>query len=1103
MPNYKVKHPNTGEEYTLKAKRQPTEEEIIQFFDNYDKENQAKKISESLVGLFGDQKKSQNQFGFLDNLDNKKNNTKAEKPVGFFKNAWRTFGGAGRDVIQSTLDLGYDIDEYFKLGGISWADNPNTEEKEGLRFIGYDERKELEDYYGDAYKLTLPKVEEPTYMGGSFVRDVSGFLVPYTKVSKIGKVFQPVSNTGKVLKYTTQGAVAEQFAFSPDESRLSNLIESYPSLQNPVTDFLQADPNDSAAVSRLKMALEGAGLGLAFEGIFLGLRTLKKNRSSEVPPKPDEITTPKPDEITTPKPDEATTVPPKPDEIAQSFKIKDPSTQVDVPLNKDGTPDKRTKAYKEQNFAGNINLDKIKSTDDVKNLLKEISEKNNNFVNARRGKIRFGSQGEELKKLADETGLTVNELLKRKPGEAFNVEYITAARLLNIRSANELFNLSKKIESNQGTNLDLVNFENALNKHVAIQEQVAGITAEAGRALRGFKEIADSEGALKDSLIKDLVREKGSNIKDIARKMSQLDTPQQISNFARNVRTATTMDQIQEVWINALLSSPSTHAVNIISNALVAATRMPEYAGAAVMGLFRRGDDKVYVNEFLSRVLGSLYGTLDGFRSGGRALIDPESIKDPLTKTEIASQKSIKTPLKVFGYDLIGDTVRLPGRALVAEDTFFKSIGYRQELWGQAIRQANREGKGIKRAFEILENPTKNFPEIELKARDTARYQTFTNPVGKSLGKLQDFIGDHKWLRFIVPFFRTPVNIVKYAAQRTPLGIFSRTYKEAIKKGGAEADLARSRVILGSSVAALVTHLSSQGYITGGGPADPKEKANLRQTGWQEYSIRIGDKYYAYNRFEPVGILFGLAADAADIAKYIEEDYSEDDDYSTLLAMIATSVAKNLTNKTFLSGITSAINAMSDPERYGESFINRFISSFVPTISYYQRKSTDPIVRDAQSTSDFIKNRIPGLSKTLPAKRNILGEVIEYTPNYAPDFMGEIGETFSPLQVSEIKDDIVFNEFLRLDLSFSNPRRVIDGIKLNAEQYEQMLINTKNLGARSLLESIIKSNSYKNLSDENKRELLTKTIRGIQKLARTRTLLTDRELLKSKLLNKE
>ena len=194
---------------------------------------------------------------------------------------------------------------------------------------------------------------------------------------------------------------------------------------------------------------------------------------------------------------------------------------------------------------------------------------------------------------------------------------------------------------------------------------------------------------------------------------------------------------------------------------------------------------------------------------------------------------------------------------------------------------------------------------------------------------------------------------------------------------------------------------------------------------------------------------------------------------------------------------------MSDPERYGESFINRFISSFVPTISYYQRKSTDPIVRDAQSTSDFIKNRIPGLSKTLPAKRNILGEVIEYTPNYAPDFMGEIGETFSPLQVSEIKDDIVFNEFLRLDLSFSNPRRVIDGIKLNAEQYEQMLINTKNLGARSLLESIIKSNSYKNLSDENKRELLTKTIRGIQKLARTRTLLTDRELLKSKLLNKE
>ena len=48
---------------------------------------------------------------------------------------------------------------------------------------------------------------------------------------------------------------------------------------------------------------------------------------------------------------------------------------------------------------------------------------------------------------------------------------------------------------------------------------------------------------------------------------------------------------------------------------------------------------------------------------------------------------------------------------------------------------------------------------------------------------------------------------------------------------------------------------ANQGLITGRGPEDTKERAVLRETGWQEYSIKVGDQYISYQRFEPFGIL--------------------------------------------------------------------------------------------------------------------------------------------------------------------------------------------------------------------------------------------------------
>ena len=603
--------------------------------------------------------------------------------------------------------------------------------------------------------------------------------------------------------------------------------------------------------------------------------------------------------------------------------------------------------------------------------------------------------------------------------------------------------------------------------------------------------MAKSEGAVKERLINEYITQKGGmgSLKDMAEAISKLDSPDQIARFSREAYKATTQDKIQEAWINALLSSPSTHAVNVLSNALVAASRIPEYGIATVLGAARRGSDKVTPTEFGARVLGNVYGTLDGLRAFGRAIVDPESVSDPLTKIELQRQNSIS--------GIKGDIVRLPGRFLTAEDALFKGIGYRQELWGQAIRQAKKEGKGIKRAFEILENPEKNFPDIHLASQDIARYQTFTNPLGKTGQTFQDMIKRHPKSRYIVPFFRTPVNIVKYAGQRTPLGVFAKSYKEAIKKGGAEADLARARVIVGSSVMASITYLANEGLVTGRGPSDNRERNILRETGWQPYSIKIDDTYYGYNRFEPAGILFGLAADSVDIYNYANEGFIEgnEGELSELANMLAASVTQNLTNKTFLSGITSMLDAVSDPGRYGEDWITRFATSFVPTAVYYARKSDDPLVRDAESLMDRFYNRIPGLSEKLPARRNVFGETIQYTGTYSPKFLGKFGKTFSPITASKITNDTVFNELARLKITPSIPKRNIGGVKLTAKQYQDMLSEMIPLQVKSQLEFMINSPDWKTLLDSQKEQIIKDVILKNQRVARDFTRVKNPQII--------
>lgn len=111
-------------------------------------------------------------------------------------------------------------------------------------------------------------------VANSLTAGVSQFLTGMVGVGKVLKPVQMVQRLrqgglgGRVAYEMGVGAAAGALVFDPWEERLSDLVEQFPSLSNPVTRFLSADPDDSAAEGRFKNALEGIGMDLALVGAF-------------------------------------------------------------------------------------------------------------------------------------------------------------------------------------------------------------------------------------------------------------------------------------------------------------------------------------------------------------------------------------------------------------------------------------------------------------------------------------------------------------------------------------------------------------------------------------------------------------------------------------------------------------------------------------------------------------------------------------------------------------------------------------------------------------------------------------------------------------------
>lgn len=690
----------------------------------------------------------------------------------------------------------------------------------------------------------------------------------------------------------------------------------------------------------------------------------------------------------------------------------------------------------------------------------------------------------QVGQLRQELGLSPKNVVKFLRQEKIGPAEVKAAQLLMAEEAQAVHRLA--LAAKEGTAGARDEFARRFNALMEVTAAVGGEVTRGARILR-FQRTAPEMASYAGRLEERLRQVHGRGDVDALIREVAATPPEMTKRIAAQAAIPGFWDKLFELRLMGMLSSPKTHAVNVASNTLTVATAPAETGMAAVLDVGRRairgGPRERFFGEVGAETRGmrQAFATVIGSHEAGTTLALGPALRAYME--DLGQLSKVEFRPAIGGR--LGTAVRLPGRALDLEDRFFKAIAFGGEYSRLVYREAAKEGlRGGALKRRIAEIMSEQRPELTQAAAEEAAIRTFTNRLDGTVGRAAVMARQVPGVRWFIPFLRTPLNIAKYGVKRTPVGMLNAFVKYGKGKIGASQltdELAQATV--GSLIMGGVATWAANGYVTGGGPVDPSRRRAWYDSGHQPYSVRIGDNWVNYGRLEPAGIVAGLAADMVELQEIVEPEDA--------IMKLVESVSKNLANKTFLSGLTDMINALSDPERYGENMIQRFAGSFVPAgVAAVERAASGGQIRKPETLGEAVVSRVPGLSDDVPVLRDIFGQPVSiYGPEAArPETTGGmiargIEETVSPFRRVGIVPDKSATEVYRLDASPGSPQRhlVKYGIKLDLESPEyQRYVELSGGIAKQAIDRFVTRPGYDRIPDGRKAE----TIRKIFDMAR-------------------
>jgi hypothetical protein len=606
------------------------------------------------------------------------------------------------------------------------------------------------------------------------------------------------------------------------------------------------------------------------------------------------------------------------------------------------------------------------------------------------------------------------------------------------------------------------------------------------------------------------------SVHDFANKYTSLSSSSARANLAENgygsaVSQAT--DMWMSTWINGLLSSPVTHAKNIAGNTFFGGLQIPERALASVIGktrnfMFKGGEEAVSGNEIYAQAMGFLHGIREGGEIAARAA-KSNTPTDPFQKIEATragrepfemdmgdseTGKAMSNALRYWG-----KFVTLPGRALMAEDEFFKAVGYRMELNALATREADRMYTSLVNSnvspdnaarqsadflAELLANPT---ADISNAAMGMSRTVTFTRELEPALQGIQR-AAQNPLIKMFVPFIKTPTNIALEAMARTPgLNFASPRFWGDYNAGGIRRDQAMARVTLGGALIYSVSAGVFEGRLTGYGPMRLEDKKALEGTGWQQFSFVFNTKdvsdelmaqfeklttvsrgpdkvYISYAGLEPVGTLLSIGATSGEYAQMTPGG----EDLDKLAMGGALGIYQYLGDQPMLSGASEIMKVFTSGAKDGPTILYDFIKAAGKQVAQFGIGGS-PLGAHSSLVGAIERIVDPEKSSTMPAEMSTKTGIVEpavrsfyeavnyyksrnpLTSNSLPRPIdpitgevekageGKLYELFNPFKMSSGKYNQAKAVLVAYGVPMYIPSKSVDGIQLSATQYNRWI----------------------------------------------------------------
>lgn len=587
---------------------------------------------------------------------------------------------------------------------------------------------------------------------------------------------------------------------------------------------------------------------------------------------------------------------------------------------------------------------------------------------------------------------------------------------------------------------------------------------------------------LNEALVNNFLEAENEAQKEAAQKAIYRDIASQLPH--------TFMDRWNSWRYLCMLGNARTHVRNILGNAgFVPVRRMKDAVALGIEAAYskakggnvERSKGFVSPNSDLYKLAKADYENIADLITGGGKYNDAAS--------GIERMKSAFGEKGVWKY--LSKIADANSFALDAEDVWFSKPAYAQSLAGYL--KANKITAEQFNADEAIRDKARAYAVKEAQRATYRDYNDFSNFIAK-VGRTKRGGGTtakvaSTLMEGVLPFRRTPANILVRGVEYSPIGLAQGIYQatRGVKTGKYTAAQAIDRIsagLTGTALVALGALLTAHGILTPPDDDDDKQSGFDKLRGAQSYALKIGKTYVTVDWLAPEAL-------PVFVGSQLSKLFSGDSEgglkalYSAL-----TTISEPMLEMSMLSSLQDVIENVSYADSKLMAILStaatNYLTQAFPTlagqierIAESERETTfatedSALTKDLQYILAKIMNKTPGEFQQIPyidawGRHEDTGTVLARAFN----------NLLNPAYLSYDKSEPFEDELQRLyDLGYSDmlPQRVkqsqkVEGETLTQEEYVAFA-ETKGKTQYEALKDIIESSWYEELSDAARGELL-------------------------------